>query len=88
MLRINLKSDKGKFIIKYGIIRFGIPSGITMALLYELFNNNFNLKLFRFGNVLSLNSFIFISLFIIGGIIWGEMMWRLFNQKKKINSHI
>lgn len=82
MIKLNLKSERSKFIIRYGILRFGIPSGITMVLLYELLNINFKLRSFNFNRIWSINSLIFILLFLMGGYIWGELMWKIFKRKQ------
>lgn len=78
-------NDRNKFIKHYGLMRFGLPGGITMAFLYQLLNVNFDLNLFEIRKVFSTLSLIFILLFLIGGYIWGYLMWLLIKKKCKIS---
>ncbi len=71
--------DKKIFILKFGVIRFGLPAGILFILILEFMNNGVN---FKFSNLFSLSSLIAIPLFLIGGIIWGLFMWNLMCSKK------
>lgn len=82
MIRECMKNEKYKFIIRYGVLRFGLPSGLTMCLLYELLNLNFELKKFDINKIFSVYSLIFVILFLLGGYLWGYVMWRLFQKRK------
>ena len=82
MININIKSKRSRFVIRYGILRFGIPAGITMMFLYELLNVKFNFSSFDFNRVFSIYSLLFIVLFLMGGYIWGELMWIIFIKKQ------
>lgn len=78
----SIGSDRRKFVLKYGLLKFGLPGGITMVILYTLFNVNFNFKLININSFFTIYSPLFIILFLIGGVIYGEIMWLLFNAKK------
>lgn len=82
MVREYMRNDKHKFIIRYGILRFGLPGGITMCLLYELLNINFELAKFNISKIFSVYSLLFILMFLAGGYLWGYLMWHLFMKRK------
>lgn len=67
-----------KFILKYGVLRFGIPAGFMYCLLTLLFD--FKKYSFHEGLILLLINFLLFSL--IGGLIFGCTMWKIFKYKK------
>jgi len=76
-------NKRNTFVLKNGIIKFGIPAGIMMCLLYELLNVKFELSLIDLANIFTIHSLIFICLFIIGGIVWGNVMWKFSKQNER-----
>jgi hypothetical protein len=70
---------KNKFILKYGIIRWGIPTGIFYSILMQIFEHRIHsVKDFIMHTAINL---LIISLF--GGSLFGLAMW---NVRDKNNS--
>lgn len=70
---------KKTFLLKKGILCFGLPTALVTFLLLEVYNNV----------DLSLNTFLRLILYIAligfgGGLIWGNIMWNLFKANKDI----
>jgi ABC-type multidrug transport system permease subunit len=65
------------FILKYGIMRWGIPTGISYSVLMLLFNSNIH-------SIRSFIIYVVINLLIfslLGGSLFGFVMWKLSEKK-------
>lgn len=71
----NMKLEKKTYIIKYGVLGYGIPAGVLAACLRALFQIDFKMEFFL-STVLSWYTVLFVFFFAIGGVIWGSLMWK------------
>ncbi|SDK87149.1 hypothetical protein [Natronincola ferrireducens] len=69
--------NKGKvhYIIKHGIVNWGISTGIIFIILTTIFQGGFSLRkiIEGFSNP---NNLWVIGGFGLGGIVWGSLMWK------------
>ncbi|PRR75667.1 peptidylprolyl isomerase [Clostridium thermopalmarium] len=74
--------DKQKFIIKHGILEWGIPVAIMYAFIITLHEKDLN-KIMLISNYFLTNILISSIGFSIGGYFLGYFMWR--RHKKNSN---
>ncbi len=70
--------DKGRksFIIKYGVMGWGLKTGILFALVFPFFlDTPYSIVSFLLVLIPSL------ILFPLGGILWGLYMWNFFERQ-------
>ena len=70
------KLGKRKYILKYGIFFWGIPMAILGILLQYVFNNTY-----RNTQIIIINFFITIIIFLLGGLLYGLIMWTYFERQ-------
>lgn len=67
-----------KFILKYGILRFGVPIGI----IYSLLTLAADFKKYSLQKNFMILVFDFIVFGLISGLMFGGTMWKVFKYKK------
>lgn|GEM_PF-795225 len=67
-----------KFILKYGILRFGVPAGIMYSVLTVLCD----FKKYSLQKNLIILVFDFLVFSLISGLMFGGTMWKVFKYKK------
>ncbi|QGU96314.1 peptidylprolyl isomerase [Clostridium bovifaecis] len=72
--------DKQRFIIKHGILEWGIPVAIIYAFIITLQEKDLN-KLIFISDYFLINIAISCIAFSIGGYFFGYFMWKI--RKKK-----
>lgn len=66
-----------EFVLKCGIIRFGIPTAIIYSILMVLFNSNMNsIRSFITNTIINL-----IVFSLVGGSLFGFTMWKYMKSK-------
>lgn len=73
-------NDKNRFIIKYGILEWGIPIAIIYSFIITLQEKDLD-KLISISEYFLSNVFISCIAFSVGGYFFGYFIWR---KNKKI----
>lgn len=74
--------DKGetRFIILYGMIKWGIFAGIVFFLLMNL--SEYGLQSTSLlNNIANGHLLIYLAIFMVVGIIYGKALWKINNKK-------
>ena len=64
-------SERIRFILFSGVLGWGVPTGVTWAVVMAVMNRGDR----EFLNAL-LTYLISLPLWLIGGLLWGGLMWR------------
>ncbi|AOY75166.1 hypothetical protein [Clostridium formicaceticum] len=78
--------NRGKvnYIIRHGVLSWGVSTGIIFILLTGLFQHGFSFKEVLWG-VLSSNALFVLGIFAVGGFIWGSIMWKWLTKEIEKN---
>lgn len=69
---ITRRKGRGRFILVWGVLAWGIGTGITSSLMIYLFMNYLRPGLFKVSSLFPL-----AVACLVGGIFWGYFMWRI-----------
>ncbi|WP_144414803.1 hypothetical protein [Clostridium aceticum] len=83
-LEVLYNKGKSNYIIRHGILSWGISTGIIFILLTGVFQYGFSLKQVV-GNLFSSNGLFILSIFALGGFVWGSIMWKWLTKEIEKN---
>ncbi|SES94106.1 hypothetical protein SAMN05660297_00940 [Natronincola peptidivorans] len=74
--------NKGKvhYVLKHGVLSWGISTGIIFVILTSLFQYGFSFREIT-DNFFTINSLLAIAIFAAAGLIWGQIMWKVITKQ-------